>query len=62
MSVIRIKTTKTTKSDLQSTVDAGSQQSIQAGSSLNAVMWSLIVGIPVLIGAEIWLVERVFVP
>ena len=62
MSVIRIKTTKTTKSDLQSTVDAGSQQSIQAGSGLNAVRWSLIVGIPVLIGAEIWLVARVFVP
>lgn len=62
MSVIRIKTAKTAKSDLQSTVDAGSPRSMQAGSGLNAAMWSLIVGIPVLIGAEIWLVARVFVP
>lgn len=62
MSVIRIKTAKTTESEVQAPADAGSRRIIHAGSGLNAVMWSLIVGIPVLIGAEIWLVAQVFVP
>lgn len=62
MSVIRIKTAKATVSEVQAPVDAGSSRSTQAGAGLNAVMWSLIIGIPALIGAEIWLVAQVFVP
>lgn len=42
----------------QSVEDAPSR----AAGTMDAVLWSLIVGIPALIGAEIWLVAKVIVP